>query len=103
MSNRELRLFEKLAFSDLVEKIDQLVDRGVLPAEDFVAPEEPYLTDNADVYAARLIPFVRSGKIGSRSPAADAFLEYSLNRFSGSDSIKRLEKHVAELQGRPIS
>jgi hypothetical protein len=71
-----------------------LVLQGFLHPKDVKILEEPYSKQAADILASKIVPLVREGKIDSRSRAADALLEYALNRFGSQDPINDLVRKV---------
>lgn len=61
----------------------------------------PFTVWAADQLAFEVSMLVKAGKLDSRCLAADALLEYALNRFGSNDPINDLVKKVEEERSRP--
>ena len=60
-------------------------------------PVSPFALRGADRLASEVNALVRSGKLGARTPAADALLDYCTTRFGQDDPIGALEATSSSL------
>lgn len=52
----------------------------------------------ADILALEVLRLTKQNRIDSRSPVADALLDYAQSRFGCSDTYTKLQEHVENMK-----